>query len=559
MEPWEIPDVQPVEPWDVPDLKPVDRFKAMLESGQLKPVNSDTGLGGVGQQFQKGLVQGVGGIVSTPARGGQFLAEKATQGIDALLGLEHQPMPAEPQPMWRDPGAVGDAIGNSTGIGDAQTRPEKYANTVGQFIPGLLMGSPKAGLVPPNITPQVGTAITAGLGSEAAGQATEGSKWEPYARLAGALGGGTLPSMVSRLVTPFPMDAARKKIVDALKKEGIDLTAGQETGSKALRYAESELGGGKAAQIMEQQGEQFTSAALKKAGISASRATPDVVNDAFETLGKQFDDLASKSAVPFDKNLQDGLLSAVDDYQANAASVAPAAERYMNRAAELASQNGGVLSGEAYKNLRSEIGKAIRKSSDGDLKGTLREMQDVLDDAVERNLSGALLDQWKDVRGKYRNLMVIEKAATGAGDNAAQGLISPSQLRNATVQAQGRRNYARGKGDFADLARAGEATMKPLPDSGTASRTAVRSLGTGIPAVLGGILGGGASGGNPMGQIVGALLGAGAPYAAGRAILSGPGRKYLTNQLLATPKLTAAQRAIISAMGAGNQALKPQN
>lgn len=559
MEPWEIPDVQPVEPWDVPDLKPVDRFKAMLESGQLKPVNSGSALGGVGQQFTKGLVEGVGGGISAPARIGDWLGEKATQGIDALLGLEHQQM-ERPQ-SGLDPIAAGDAISGSTGIGEAKTVPEKFANTIGNFVPGILMGRPTpGGMVDKtgNVLPQVATSITAGAGAEGAGQAAEAMGYEqyaPYAKLVGALLGGTAPGMLSRAITPFPMDTARKRIVDTLRKEGVDLTAGQSTGSRALRFAESEIGGSKARQVMERQGEQFTAAALKKAGISANRATPDVVDDAFETIGKQFDDLATKSAVPLDTRLQDDLLRAVDDYQNAAGTVAPAAERFMNRAAELAGKNGGVLTGDAYKNLRSEIGKTMRNSTDGSLKGALREMQDALDSAVERNLSGALLDQWKDIRGKYRNLMVIEKAATGAGENAAQGLISPSQLRNATVQAQGRRNYARGKGDFADLARAGEATMKPLPDSGTASRQAVRSLGTGVPALAGSFLGG--QFGGPE-AIAGLLLGSSVPYTAGKALMSGVGQKYITNQLLSGgSKLTTAQRAILSALEASKQVSKP--
>lgn len=75
-------------------------------------------------------------------------------------------------------------------------------------------------------------------------------------------------------------------------------------------------------------------------------------------------------------------------------------------------------------------------------------MRESLDDAMQRSIAQNNprdLGGWQQARRQYRNMLVVEKAATGAGENAALGLISPSQLRNATVQ-QGRRAFARGLG-----------------------------------------------------------------------------------------------------------------
>ena len=49
-------------------------------------------------------------------------------------------------------------------------------------------------------------------------------------------------------------------------------------------------------------------------------------------------------------------------------------------------------------------------------------------------------------------------AATGAGANAASGLLSPAQLRNAAIN-QNRRAFARGTNAFTDLANAGVQAM----------------------------------------------------------------------------------------------------
>ncbi len=157
--------------------------------------------------------------------------------------------------------------------------------------------------------------------------------------------------------------------------------------------------------------------------------------------------------------------------------------------------------------------------------------------------------EWQKARREYRNMLVIEKAATGNGADTALGLISPSQLRNATVQ-QGRRAYARGQGDFADLARSGEAIMKPLPNSGTAPRLKAQNLGlTGhaVPLGIGGAIGGMVGG--PVGAAIGGAAGLAIPRLAGRLALTAPVRNYLTNQRAAPglpgSSLSPIQRALL--------------
>lgn len=88
---------------------------------------------------------------------------------------------------------------------------------------------------------------------------------------------------------------------------------------------------------------------------------------------------------------------------------------------------------------------------------------------------------------------------------------------------QDRRGYARGRGDFSDLARAAEAIMKPLPQSGTAPRQYVNKL---ISLLSVGI--GGATAGLP-----GAVAGVAAPAVGWRVLMSRPVQAYLGNQALA--------------------------
>lgn len=85
------------------------------------------------------------------------------------------------------------------------TTAGKYARTAGEFLPGAMAGGgasvgniARMGLIP-------------AVGSEAAGQATEGTAWEPYARVAGALAGGAVGSRLAPSSAPKVPTAAEIK------------------------------------------------------------------------------------------------------------------------------------------------------------------------------------------------------------------------------------------------------------------------------------------------------------------------------------------------------------
>lgn len=504
----------------------------------------------VAKQIPSGIARGMAGMAAAPAQIGNWLGEKATLGIDSALGLDHQQAPDDSSPLnpAKLPGAV-----ESMGLPQPETTAGEYANTIGQFLPSAVIGGPVG------FGKKLLTAAVSGASSEAGGQLTEGTAAEPYVRFGASFAGPAAISGVKRAVTPFPLSAERAKAVQTMKKEGVGLTAGQTTGSETLRYAESELGGRAVSRQMEKQGEQFTSAALKRTGTTANRASPEVIDQAFTRIGNQFDSLAARNNFVPDRQLANDVLIAVNEYS----SMVPSSARapIVGKVAQdiLTSARNG-MSGEQYQALSSRLASMSRNTTDPQLKHALMGLRESIDDTMERGLAASGspdLGAWKQVRNEYRNLLVIEHAAAGAGEKAAEGILSPSALRNATVQKHGKRNYTRGKGDFADLARAGEATMKPLPQSGTAPRSAVRNFGAALPTILG------ASAGSPLGPvgaIMGGAAGFAAPYAMGRALMSSPMQSYLTNQLLAQfGSLSPGQRAMIPAFGAGTSISNPVN
>lgn len=173
-------------------------------------------------------------ITTTRAAGGlsDWLSYKLVDFLTQHNDLVGAPVPTEEQrealkkAMTEQNGPLDRAQDAVRGFMDEnlyapKTTAGKYSKTAFEFVPGaialgggnLLMNAVKYGVVP-------------GFASEAAGQATEGTNLEPFARLVGALlGSGIIPAG-ERLITPLPVSAERQMMNQTLRNEGIELTGG---------------------------------------------------------------------------------------------------------------------------------------------------------------------------------------------------------------------------------------------------------------------------------------------------------------------------------------------
>lgn len=340
--------------------------------------------------------------------------------------------------------------------------------------------------------------------------------------------GKGVTTVAKRAVTPFP--ALSEEVSNAtrvLKSEGVTPTAGQATGRKSLQYAEGELGGAKTADVLDQQQKDYTRAALKRVGEDADVASPEVLDRAHKRIGGEFDRIAAGNQIIPDAQLASDVTAAVDNYTnlTGAGTRAPVIENIANQIR--ARSAAGPIFGKWYQSTTSRLARLARKTADPELKAGLLELREALDSAFERSLTAA--GKGDDVaalrvaRTQYRNLLAIDDAMASSTEAAARGAVTPERLSQASVR-QGTKAHVTGKGDFSDLARAGNAVLKSLPQSGTAPRAAVRM----IPTLIGAALGGGG-----MESMLGALIGAGTPAAIGRVLMSKPVQTYLRNQLLA--------------------------
>lgn len=468
-----------------------------------------------------GLAGALGDLTDLGAKG----IESATNFVSDKLGVERYKRPEQPSVLENIPtsSSITKAVEDKTGkFYEPQTTAGKYARTAGEFLPSSLLGPGSLGV-------KVGTGMAAAAGSEAAGQATEGTPAEPYARVAGALAGGVGPALAGRAVTPLAASPQRQRLVDILADEGVtSLTAGQRTGNKSLQYAESFLGdgplAGQSASRVQQEGQQqFTRAAMRRAGQGLDDAAPETLAGNQGRLSQQFRDLSARNDLTPDNQFIDDVTTAVRQYRnVPNSQQAQMIQGYIDDI--VPHINAGVIPGPEYQAMRSRMSRQANRlrESDPDLSEALRGFRNALDNAMERSIPANSADAalWRQTRREYGAQKTIEKAASRAGEATAEGQLVPANLRN-TVSANNRGAYARGEGDFSELARAGAGVMQPLPNSGTAQRNALTNM---------------------------LMLPVSAT--AGRAVMSRPVQAYLGNQLLAgqLENLPGAREALVRAL-----------
>lgn len=461
----------------------------------------------VGKSLGRGVIKGATGLAGLPGDVGNLIGEGVRRAGDAAFGTKTPPEAMRSKLAIAPPTSqqVEHGIESVTGpLGQPKTEAGRIAQSVGEFVPSVVAG-------PGGWTSKILAAFGGGVGSEVAGEITEGSDLEPYARIVGGIAGGLAPNIAGRVITPLPASDLHLGHVQSLEKEGVKgLTAGERSGYRPLRYMEEHLGGSPmAGRISEERfalpREQFTRAALARIGASSDRATPAVIDRAADRIGQQFDTLAKRNDAPHDPQYMQDILKAQTDYDFlfDDPLKSKVVQNVIDHAVNKVSKS-NTMTGPEYKALRSRIERMRRGyKQDPELSEFLASVRDAMDGLMERAIKAnnpADLGAWKEVRRQYRNLLVLEYATTG---QETGGLVNPSKLKQAVVH-QDRRAYARGKGDFAELTRAGENVMPGLPQSGTAPRT-LTSAG-------------------PLKLVT--------TGATGRALMSGPVQAYLGNQSL---------------------------
>lgn len=519
---------------------------------------------GTGEQNHRSTLGAIGHSVDSAVRGAADtatfgLADELSAGLGALTGVGGdfgdysrnlsrqritQAVRDNYNPYSSNTGRVAGALGTGVGIAKAGLSPTVAAVNAGWRLPGVALASGIEGAA-------LGAAQGFGSGegvSDRLNDAITGAKY------GGALGAAMpvalagLSAAARKVVSPFASNPERQAAVNVMQREGVPLSAGQKTGSKALQYFEAENGGNRIAQMMEDQGRAFTDAAMRKAGGSGL-ADEGSLQALQSRLSKGFEDLSARNTLKADAPLLQDMLGTLREYNK---VLAPEQQKIFGNIVsdigERIKAGGGSMAGSEYQTIRSRLGKRAFNAAgaDNELADAYRGIRNALDAAMERSIQPGDAGLWSQLRRQYGNSKVLMKAAKGAGEDAALGVISPARLRMAASSGKGGEAYVLGNSDFSQLAKAGQATMTPLPNSGTAGRLKAQNLVALAPTVLGAGAGGayGAKEGGWQGGLLGALAGAAAPRVAGRIALSAPAQRYLANQA-ATGQLSPEIRGLL--------------
>ena len=473
-----------------------------------------------------GIARGAAAIPDLP----RALSDLYGSGVEALLtktGMTSPEFAAEVKGSmsgsmpFMPSNAAGDTMSAATGGASdyrGKTTAGQYAGTVGEFLPGAaLLG----GLNPSNL---MRGAVVPGIASEGAGQATEGTALEPYARF----GAGMLASLLAAKPGSFAgsADDEAARMANVATEGGIKgITKGQASGSEMLMRMEGRLSptGG--------QLDDFTTSVMGRFGTGAKAATPTKLVEIEGKLVSQMDDaVKGVDIVPTASNASTAR-SVAADYAGRApmVSLTPRIKGIASEIADLA-KSGKTVALDQLKTWRSDIGSlavsaddATREAAHG-LRTLIDDMTDTALNAAGRADDIASLDA---ARLAYRDFIAVRDASTRAGSRA--GSLSPQELNQAMIRSQGRTSYAMGRGTpLTDFVRSAATTLRAAP---TVAAGGVRSVQGAVPAALAALgVGGALSGGlGPLAVIGTGAISAGLP-AAGKALMrSNPVQALLRN------------------------------
>ncbi len=487
-----------------------------LESGARKAVagiggalGDLTNLGAAGIGAGVNLAQRALGMPETPApdRSGSALNALPTyQSMTDQLKSTYGPVGGQQQ-------TLSDLI---TGEQPPEYKPgnllEEVIDRGGEFGPMLFGG---AASLPARLVRTFGPALTSKAGGIIARNIDPAL--EPYGDVAGALVSPAIAAAARRVGTPFPQaNAGRQAMADTLTAEGVQgVTAGQKLGNRSLQYAESVLGdfplaGQKATGAQNTAQAGFTKAALRRIGHTGDDISDAAVGRTVQGIQNEFERLSTTTTMRADNQMSNKINQTLQQHYRQIPSMQK--EIVSDTVTELAQklhQHGGALPGVEYQMLRSKLGQMASSTNDTQYRAALKGIRDALDDAMRRSLPTAERNAWDVVRAKWQNWKTISGLAKET-DALGNVKITPAGLKSRAA-AKDPEGFAQGRGDFTALARAGSEIMRPLPQSGTSPRTLFT---------------------NPVSFLAGQA--AQLPLA-GRALMSAPVQRYLSNQRFVPP------------------------
>ena len=471
-------DVEQAEVLDIPQQKQ----RSKLEKGvNLAASYAQGRTFGAGPKFAAGL----GSLIAKPILEGVELATgRHAPSLSDLyksgVGIYSKPMQTARE---ETPGlaALAEIFGGvKTGVNIAKTGAAQSLGRISGY--GGLPGRAAAGFASGELAQRAYEGAEAPVGEELSKIS------RPSVGLGGVLG-GALPvagaglSRLGKVITPAVSDTG-EKVINLAKKYKIPLGLDDVTDSNFYKTLIAE---GKtvpfsgASKNNERQLNAFTKAVSKSIGLNDVHSiTPEIIDERFSTLGKQFDNFFSGKKINvgknfFNKSVTDFVDESADNFGTSTDGYKHT-QRFIKEIKD--AQKDGIIDGDILGKIRARANKSARSAGNPEISQASREIERFIIDVVgdAHDLGKEAKRALRDTKYKYKNLITIEPLAQ---KDQLAGKIAPAQLLGRVRQVY-KREFSKGKaGELGDLANIGQYIKESIPNSGTSQRTGARNLLTG--------------------------------------------------------------------------------
>ena len=473
--------------------------------------------------------RGLADVPAIPAN----LAQLGVMGVEKVLGME-EPSAASRAlaslPDTRDMLASVPMIGAESQYVAPGTAGE-YIATAGEFAGGgggvsrlTNMARNRALSSGANAGDIVRYGVVPGVASEAAGQLTEGTALEPYARTGAALGASLL---AAPRAGAFAGQSESARMANVLEAAGVrNVTAGQALGNRRLMGAEGRL------QATPQQIDDFTASTMRQLGSAERLATPTNLVAIESRLVREMADATAGITIRPSINQANKAVQLAADY-AERVPMGNLTPRVRGIAEEIRAL---AVSGKSVpltrlREYRSDIGN-LTISSDAATRQAAHALRTLIDDLTDTALRAANrtddIEKLARAREGYRNFIAVRDAASRAG--AEGGTLSPQQLNQSLIRAQGREAYATGRTTgMGDFTRSGAAVLRQAPAVPAGGIRTSQGLGASTGGAIGALVGG------TPGALIGGTAGVALP-AVGQAAMRSNAMQTLLRNLYQLPR-----------------------
>lgn len=338
----------------------------------------------------------------------------------------------------------------------------------------------------------------------------------------GEMGGKAL-GRVAQPVREGELSQAQQVANAAADKLGVKLSAGEASGSRALKWAESSSGDLPIAAGMSQKRHQANAAAINTAaarsiGQEASELTPSVLAKAREDTSGIYKSVLANTKIELDS----GFRAEVQQITNSKVMKELRDESTDAIVGKFQSLPEGKISvtGEWFQQNKTALDQTIRSAYQKGESGkaiALEKFEKALDRAAMRSMNETEREAYKRAQRQWANLRMLETGKVVEGGNAMPGRLDTAL----TTRYKGAYKEGKIKGELPDIASLAS-VLRPPPNSGSVPRA----------FYTGGI--GGAAFAEPM-----TALGMLAGPAAMQGLMTAPAmRKYLSGGGLLGAKVT---------------------